>query len=315
MQKRFQKIGDIVHAIEHFECEEFKLIGLKEPDNYTTLSKQIADSIRRIIYIQEIGKKEISANRKNPYSNMFDPLRAAWLHIRDNNKNEAYWLIFLATHFGKHKKEGWKLCANIYGGLGTDVWTWERVSHNPKDFSLWFMAASVEIKRIESGRKFGNHRKYESLSYNSSRPLQTVIETYVDWVGVSKDHETKFLELLSSNNTKNSYELFDAAYHSMRGVLSFGRTAKFDYLTMLKKFSLQDIEPQNLYLSGATGPKTGASLLFFGKKDSNCSIEELNRKLNLLAKYLPIDILSSQVLEDALCNWQKSPSTYQYFGG
>ncbi|MFP1592494.1 hypothetical protein ACLB1M_28880 [Escherichia coli] len=42
--------------------------------------------------------------RKEPNSDVFDPLRAACLYLRDNNYDEACWLVFLATHFGKRTK-------------------------------------------------------------------------------------------------------------------------------------------------------------------------------------------------------------------
>lgn len=101
----------------------------------------------------------------------------------------------------------------------------------------------------------------------------------------------------------------------MKSVISFGRTAKFDYLTMLAKFDIVDIDPLTLYLTGATGPRDGVNLLFYGKKSSDDTAVMLNKKINELAKELPISKLSSQVLEDALCNWQKSPNKYIYFGG
>ncbi|MEX6177947.1 hypothetical protein AB6G03_13530 [Providencia hangzhouensis] len=37
--------------------------------------------------------------------------------------------------------------------------------------------------------------------------------------------------------------LFEVLYSNMRSVISFARTAKFDYLTMLKKTNLLDVEP------------------------------------------------------------------------
>ncbi|MBB1318161.1 hypothetical protein H5123_11000 [Shewanella sp. SR43-4] len=315
MQKKFEKIDIILDALVAFERIEGKLVGLKDESHYVTLSKQIVDSIRRIQFIEKIGERQISVLRSNPHSDMFDPLKSAWLNIRNNNVNEAYWLIFLSIHFGKHNMHGWDLCADIYGGLGKTIWTWDKVSSNLTGFSKWFENASKEMESDNVKRLFGNHRKYESLRYNSRRPLHKVIESYVNWIGISRDHDTKFLEIITLNNTKDKFEFFDKSYQSMKHVKSFGRTAKFDYLTMLKKFNLQNIEPKELYLTGATGPKFGANLLFFGVKTSGVSNFKLNLLLNTLAENLPIGILASQVLEDALCNWQKSSNKYIYFGG
>ncbi|MGK4333656.1 hypothetical protein [Lonsdalea quercina] len=59
----------------------------------------------------------------------------------------------------------------------------------------------------------------------------------------------------------------------------------------------------------------GCRLLFNNNKNSGDSVEVLNEKLSSLSRILPIAYLRMQVLEDALCNWQKSPDSYKYFGG
>jgi len=54
----------------------------------------------------------------------------------------------------------------------------------------------------------------------------------------------------------------------MNDVERFGRTAKFDYLTMVGKLGLAAIEPGSTYMQGATGPLKGARLLFGGRATS-----------------------------------------------
>jgi hypothetical protein len=313
--KKYRDVKIFVKALKKHEEQHSDLLGLTTDSHYETLSKQLIDSVRRIKYIEVIGKRKISPLRANPHSELFDPLRAAWLFKQKGDRNEACWLIFLSTHFGKHKKLGWNLCADIYGGLGTAPWTWNRITADFNSFDEWYKKASLEMSKDNIQRKFGNHRKYESLRYESSRPLQKVVKSYIDWVGGSKDHEVRFLEASTLLSTPTPHTLFDSLYRSMRGVNSFGRTARFDYLTMLAKFEVVKIDPLTLYLTGATGPKDGANMLFYGKKSSNDSVPLLNQKFNELALDLPISMLPSQVLEDALCNWQKSPSKYIYFGG
>ncbi|HHC6444107.1 TPA: hypothetical protein ACN35N_003568 [Vibrio parahaemolyticus] len=313
--QKHKELSKFVEALEQYEKDYSKLKGLEEPDNYTTLAKQLIDSVRRVEYITKIGERDISDLRKNPHSSLFDPLRAAWLYKFEGNINEACWLIFLSTHFGKHKRLGWQLCADVYGGLGTTVWTWEKVTSEFSSFEQWFRLASLEMARDKIERRFGNHRKYESLRYDAYKPLHKVVHSYISWVGGSKDHEARFFEASSILGTTNPHILFDSLYRSMSCVLSFGRTAKFDYLTMLAKFEIVNIDPLTLYLTGATGPRQGANYLFYGKKSSDDTAQTLNEKINELAKEMPIEKLSSQVLEDALCNWQKSPAKYIYFGG
>lgn len=313
--RKHKEINQFVDAIKLYEKEYSKLMGLSENKYYETFARQLIDSVRRVEYVKVIGERNISKLRANPHSEMFDPLRAAWIHKTKGNVNEACWLIFLSTHFGKHQKLGWQLCADIYGGFGTTIWSWDKITSDFPSFDDWYKRVSLEFVRDNTTRKFGNHRKYESLRYDANRPMQKVFKSYVDWVGGSHDHEARFLEAAYKNNISNPNTLFDSLYSSMRSVLSFGRTARFDYLTMLAKFNIVDIDPLTLYLTGATGPKDGVNLLFYGKKNSSDTVLALNEKINELAKELPIDKLSSQVLEDALCNWQKSPDRYVYFGG
>jgi len=105
---------------------------------------------------------------------------------------------------------------------------------------------------------------------------------------------------------------FDYLYESMKDVASFGRTARFDYLTMVGKLRLAQIEPGSTYMQGATGPLSGARLLFGGRTDAALSQRELDAYLVRLEACL---VVGMQVLEDALCNWQKSPAEFKGFRG
>ena len=95
----------------------------------------------------------------------------------------------------------------------------------------------------------------------------------------------------------------------MEVVASFGRVARFDYLTMIGKLGIADISPGSTYLSGSTGPLLGARLLF---GNSTLSHSVLNSYLNDLGMHINVGM---QVLEDALCNWQKSPDVFKPFRG
>ena len=102
---------------------------------------------------------------------------------------------------------------------------------------------------------------------------------------------------------------FDRLYRSMAAsVLRFGRLARFDYLTMLSKLGLAQVEPGSTYMDGSTGPLRGARLLFGG----NYSAPSLDEWLAELDREFQVGM---QVLEDALCNWQKSPTVLKSFRG
>jgi hypothetical protein len=77
---------------------------------------------------------------------------------------------------------------------------------------------------------------------------------------------------------------------------------------MLGKLGLAPIEPGSTYIKGSTGPRKGATLLFGRQADA----AELDSWLVELDTHVNVGM---QVLEDALCNWQKSPSKFVPFRG
>jgi hypothetical protein len=96
----------------------------------------------------------------------------------------------------------------------------------------------------------------------------------------------------------------------MGAVVGFGRTARFDYLAMIGKAGLAPIEPDSTHLRTATGPVAGARRMF--ETDVRLSIAQLEALADDLGDYLQVGM---QAMEDALCNWQKSPSVFKPFRG
>ncbi|EPN9381214.1 hypothetical protein ACT47F_000416 [Cronobacter malonaticus] len=313
--KRHCDVEQLVKDLKNFSLNTFSLRGLTSESCYNVLACQIIDSVRRIRYVEKINSQTLhmSPLRKEPNSFLFDPLRAACLYLKDNNYDEACWLTFLATHFGKSKKTGWNLCRDIYSGLGTKTWTWTAITNDFNCFEQWFAGVTDELTANSSQRQYGNHRKYETLKYYSRRSVPAVFRSYVNFVGATCSHEARFAE--ARDFAPSSSELFERLYSEMNAVISFGRTARFDYLTMLRKIGALDAEPGHAFLKGATGPLQGSRLLFNNSHGAGEKIDVLNEKLSALAEIIPTQYLKMQVIEDALCNWQKSPDRYVYFGG
>jgi hypothetical protein len=105
---------------------------------------------------------------------------------------------------------------------------------------------------------------------------------------------------------------FDKLYQSMNVVRRFGRTGKFDYLAMVGKLDLAAIAPASAYLMGSGGPTRGARLLFGNGPGAPIGNRQLDEALIALNNSLGIGM---QALEDALCNWQKSPTLFTAFRG
>jgi hypothetical protein len=268
--------------------------------------------MHRVRFISVVRNRNLSQRRADPNDKLFDPLRAAILHQRQGHIDEAFWLVFLFVHFGKNSRAGWRYAREVYGRLDDGlIWDWARTSVDPAGFRKWLAAHQGQLKRKGISRGFGNHRKYQSLDAYSGSGTGAAVESYVNWVGPPRTH-VELIEHASQQGAGDPRKAFDYLYRSMRAIVSFGRTARFDYLTMVGKLGLGPIEPGSTYMQGATGPASGARLLFGDNKKAALSKANLDSWLVDLDAQLHVGM---QVLEDALCNWQKFPDKFRPFRG
>lgn len=279
------------------------LPGIAAAECRQALALQFISSLRRQDYTRLLLARPVDPKRADPHSAIFDPERAVVHHIRAGNEDEAAWLVFLMTHFGNAGSQGWRRLVDVYGMLGEGVWDWRTIVANSGEFAAWLDANHDRI-----GGRFGNHRKYESLSAPGPNGTGAVVASYVAWIGGS--HREHFANAVreAGNDPAN---IFDAIYRSMT-VRRFGRLAKFDFLALIGRYGIAPVEPGSAYLVGATGPTRGARLLFDGVVDGRTSSADLQRRLNNLDADLHVGM---QAMEDALCNWQKSPRKFVNFTG
>ena len=87
-----------------------------------------------------------------------------------------------------------------------------------------------------------------------------MVASYIAWVG-HKGHARLFGDIVRETGN-DPHAIFDALYRSL-DVKSFGRLAKFDYLSLIGRYSIAPIDARSI-LQWATGPKKGARLLFDG---------------------------------------------------
>ncbi|TGD78229.1 hypothetical protein [Hymenobacter wooponensis] len=287
------------------------LLGIQSSEKLNCLIGQLVDSVRRVKYVTTILRRDVTDAVADPNSIAFDPIKAAVWHITHGDVNEAFWLSFLSVHFGKHKDSEWNLAKAVYGALGSSrIWTWNKVSTDLEAFLLWLAENADQIKAQGS---FGNHRKYESISPRRAHGTADTIAGYIRWVGDDADHRSLVQRAITEAGD-NPRELFKYLYKSMSSVPRFGRIAKFDFLSLLGKLQLMPIEPDSTYMNEATGPLRGARLLFDDDLNSTSSPNALNAVLHQLEAHLGLPF-GMQVLEDAICNWQKSPAHYHHFRG
>lgn len=307
IERKRHLIKDLDRKLQSAESS-IRLPGIRRDAARACLLRQLADSIGRVDYFRLLTSREMVMSSRYLSPANFNPIKTAIWEAQRDNLDEACWLLFLATHFGMNRRTRWQLVWAVYTHIGgRKVWSWKEVSHDVSRFTAWLQNHSEELRL---NGPFGNHRKYESLHAPNGTAL--AIRSYSDWVLEAGDHVTLFAH--TGGLEASPSERFDALYQAMNRVARFGRTAKFDYLTMLGKAGIADIEPGVAYLNGSTGPVMGARLLFSGRRDSPLRAVDLEERLALLAKHLPFPF-AMQVLEDALCNWQKEPTDYRYFAG
>ena len=205
-------------------------------------SSRSFESIRRIEYVSAIHKRKLSPLRADPSSDHFDPLKAAVLCAQRGDTDEAFWLVFLSVHFGRHGRDGWRLCRDVYAGTTPSaLWTWAHVTSNVSAFRNWLAAQAAIWKNDGASRHFGNHHKYQSIDAWKKKWNRAAVQSYVEWVLLHKSHGGLVQDALN-NAGVGPGKVFDYLYRSMEAVVSFGRMARFDYLTMVGKLGLAAIE-------------------------------------------------------------------------
>ena len=299
---------EIARRLSAFIGTKHSLPGIQEIWRRDAFVEQVIESLRRVRYVAAIRERDVSDRRTDPNDTSFDPLKAAIVFHDQGSIEEAFWMVFFFVQFGKHKWGGWRFAREIYGRLGDGgKWDWAATSADPEGFREWLVVNGPRIRRPGVPGGFGNHRKYESLNAWGNKGTGATFATYIQWIKPPRTHTELFEQALEAADN-HPRVAFRQLYRSMNGIDRFGRVAKFDYLAMVASLGLANIEPDSTYLKGSTGPLEGARLLFGDKQTTG----QLETWLVELGDHLGVGM---QVLEDALCNWQKSPDVFVPFRG
>lgn len=282
-------------------------VGLTNDARKSVLAAQLVDSVRRIAYLNGLSVRARSPNLYTPYSGSFEPFGGSAVFMRGGHFDDAYWLVYLATHFGKHKADRWNLTEDFYGRFGQGgVWDWASASQNPQAIEEWLVANYPGVTGAGRSRRFGNHRKFETLK-PGPKGTGYAFRSYIDWIGMFGSHQA-LIALAQHEVGQNPQEVFSFLYRELDKVSKLGRLGKFDLLCNWSNLMIAPIYPDKAYISESTGPKIGAKLLFGNGLTAN----DLEVACIDLSRYLNV---SAQAVEDSLCNWQKSPEDYIYFRG
>lgn len=300
----------LLNALAAYEADYGSLPGIADPAARATLVEQMISSLRRIEYVRGFrNRPPMAPGRIDPHSKLFDPLKGAFYLEGRGQRDEAMWLAFVGTHFGKHADDDWQLAANVMGSFGVGpVWTLAEYSADFSAFDAMLAAHQADLAdRTISGR-FSNHRQYQS---KDADVISKVFKTFHDWLMGPGGIDNRVRDLHQQVG-QEPVAVFGHLYASMSQVYGFGRLGRFDFLTMIGKLDLAPIEADSVHFVGATGPLSGARLLLTGAIDGQGTPKQVEKIIDGLDDYLNV---GKQVLEDSLCNWQKNPTTFVYFRG
>lgn len=261
------------------------------------LSFQTYDSIRRIEVYKTYKKRAEYADSKNlPYHFNTNPLVLA--QRPSISKLSKLWFLYLATYFGKSRASNWVLFKRSAFSESMELILVEEILRNR---NLYF--TELQKNDFFLGSQFSNHRKYSKKSLLGDKGFIHSANYFLDQIG-----QFNFSE--STN--------FDIAYNRAQKIPLFGRMASFDYICSLCKCNLQVDQPTSMYLKYSTGPQSGFKYLLklYGLEspDKEVVIQTGDEILEWFRENTEI-YLVAQVLEDAICNWQKEPQAQiRYFG-
>ena len=268
--------------------------GLASPPDRDRFVAELADAAQFVNRVRSLGRRPGAHDVRAPTLDRkpWSARRAIAQWAGASRPDEATWLAFLTTFFGPDERPGrdpWLAVRTVYSGFGEGRVGWEGSET---------LARLIDVCRRNSDRYArlprGNHRKYEPRSFDHPQGLAASACSFVDVIERRGGMAVVFAGPDASPRAR-----FDRLMSELSGIVSFGRTGRFDFLTLLGYLAVWDLQPGKLYLAGATGPARGARRIL---DDKARPLDDLDRELSELAVRLDVPI---QAMEDAICNWQK----------
>lgn len=287
------------YVLEKYWEDAFQqILGVKFSKKIlVTLALQTNDSIKRIEIYQLYKERALKAEEQSSsYFHTFVPF--VLCQRPSLSSEDKAWFLYLATYFGKSAKSKWELFKRAAFDLDNNLIS---VSTVLRDREKYYR----HLHHIDFFRNatFSNHRKYTVKK----------LEGYNGFIKSANHFLDNLLMFVPPNDIS-----FDEMYRLSLEIPNFGRMAAFDFTASFCKCDLNVEEPKSMYLINSTGPLAGLGdfLALSGKKIFSKE-EKVKLGNNLLNWFLSNShiYMVAQVLEDAICNWQKSPRKYvRYFG-
>ena len=269
-----------------------------DDDVIEVLSLQTIDSIRRIsIYDTYAEKAKKAEALELPYYDTYNPFT---LSQRDSlNLSSKVWYIYLATYFGKSNKSKWKLFNNAAFRNDKSLIELSYILENREEYYDYLKSFDFFAEA-----NYSNHRKFTKKSMDGKLGVLSSIDFFLD-------------NISQFTFSPDSAE-FDLAYKRAMSIPTFARMSAFDFTSSLCKCGLNVDDPISMYHESSTGPlRALKDLLELSGQDGPSKASQIEFGNNLLDWFIGNSDIKvvAQVVEDAICNWQKSPNQYERYYG
>ena len=127
------------------------------------------------------------------------------------------------------------------------------------------------------------------------------------------EYFVKNVELYSSEDELEFHEM----YLQSQKIPNFGRLGGFDFSSSLVKCGFNIKEPKSMYADHSTGPLQALGLLLQLTKNPVTNSSKKKLSVDLVDWFFKNSniFMTGQVLEDAICNWQKDTRNYIRYTG
>ena len=162
--------------LDKFHREIYSLTIMGNTAMFDCFLLQLIDSIRRIEYFNALRENRPTEKSTDARVVGFNPIRAALYFSNSGQIDEAFWLVFLSTHYGKNLKTGWGSLRAFYSGLGSssNYWNWDHIKGNFDQFTEWYKEYDESIRLAGA---FGNHRKYQSHRFGARNGTYLIVKS------------------------------------------------------------------------------------------------------------------------------------------
>lgn len=258
-----------------------------DPNQLNVLAKQTNDSIRRIeIYKAYYSRATQAAANNQSFIHTSNPFVLA--QRPDLSIKNRLWIVYLATYFGKSDKSKWTLFDRAAFDQNQALILFDKIKADPDKYKQYLSSFD-----FFQNCKYSNHRKFIAKKLHGDKGFFRSVKYLIDNIEVyTPEEEIEFHDM----------------YLLAQKIPNFGRLGGFDFTSSLVKCGFNVKEPRSMYAENSTGPLKGLKLLLSLTNNDTTQASQIQLSFDLVDWFLENSeiFMIGQVLEDAICNWQKN---------